>query len=192
MEFLSIVTLLNYDEHLFDDVMLPALDMDGDGVDDHFIDKDILINEICFECSDLQLIYPDGDYMKTMLGYWSKSEQNVWRKMFYTDCVEYNPLWNVDADVIETNSGDNSGTSKGNNTESVKGYNSDDWAEHTKDDTDSESSGKWSESRKTRRTGNIGITSSQELLERERAVAQFNIYKYIVDSFKRRFCVMVY
>lgn len=48
----------------------------------------------------------------------------------------------------------------------------------------------------TRRTGNakgnIGVTTAQQMIEEERAVVQFNIYDYIVDSFKKRFCILVY
>lgn len=41
-------------------------------------------------------------------------------------------------------------------------------------------------------TGNIGVTMSQALIESQRALVQFNIYDYIIESFKRRFCVLVY
>lgn len=41
-------------------------------------------------------------------------------------------------------------------------------------------------------TGNIGVTSSQELVQRERELAKFSIYDYIIESFKTRFCILVY
>lgn len=40
--------------------------------------------------------------------------------------------------------------------------------------------------------GNIGVTTTQQMIEEERRIAEFNIYNYIVDDFKRTFCVMVY
>lgn len=40
--------------------------------------------------------------------------------------------------------------------------------------------------------GNIGVTTSQEMINQERDVVQFNIIDYIIDSFKRRFCLLVY
>lgn len=43
-----------------------------------------------------------------------------------------------------------------------------------------------------RETGNIGITSTQELIEAQRNVVQFDIYKYIVQSFKSMYCLGVY
>lgn len=193
MPFLSIVTLTNYDDSLWDGLVVPSYEEYKDGLfTEHSLDKTLLITNICMECSDLQLIYPDWDYMKGLIGMWSATELPVWTKLYKTTMFEYNPLWNVDADITESSSGSNSGTTGGSNTESVAGYNSSTMVAHTKDDTSGSSSGSWSETHTTRRTGNIGVTSSQELIERERAVDQFNIYKYIVDSFKKRFCVLVY
>lgn len=40
--------------------------------------------------------------------------------------------------------------------------------------------------------GNIGITSTQELIEKQRAVVEFNIMDRIVKDFIRRFCILVY
>lgn len=40
--------------------------------------------------------------------------------------------------------------------------------------------------------GNIGVTTTQQMIEQERNVVEFNIYDYIVDSFKKRFCILVY
>ena len=40
--------------------------------------------------------------------------------------------------------------------------------------------------------GNIGVTSTQELIQKQREIVQFNFYDYIAQSFKHNFCVMVY
>lgn len=40
--------------------------------------------------------------------------------------------------------------------------------------------------------GNIGVTTTQQMLKEQREVVEFNIYHYITESFKERFCVMVY
>ena len=191
--FLSIVTLTNYDDSLWDGLQVPSYEEYKDGLfTSHELDKSLLITNILMECSDLALIYPDWDYMQGLIGMWSATELPVWTKLYKTTMFEYNPLWNVDADITESSSGSNSGTTGGSTTESVAGYNSSTMVDHTKDTSSGSSSGSWSETHTTRRTGNIGVTSSQELLERERNVAQFNMYKYIVDSFKKRFCILVY
>lgn len=40
--------------------------------------------------------------------------------------------------------------------------------------------------------GNIGITSTQELIEKQRAVVEFNIMDRIIKDFIARFCILVY
>ena len=193
MEFLSIVTLNNLDDTLWDGLQVPSFEAYKDGLYvNHTLDKNTLVTEIMLECSDLQLIYPNWEYMQGMIWQWSSTELPIWNKLWKTMFLEYNPLWNVDAEITDTSTGSNSGTTGGTDTQSVAGYNSATMVDHTKDTTSGSSSGSWSESHSTRRTGNIGVTSSQELVQRERDVAQFNMYKYIVDSFKKRFCIMVY
>ena len=49
-----------------------------------------------------------------------------------------------------------------------------------------------SDTRSIRRTGNIGVTSSQQLVMQEIEVAKINVMRYIIDSFKKRFCILVY
>lgn len=46
--------------------------------------------------------------------------------------------------------------------------------------------------REHRAYGNIGVTTTQQMIQQEREVIQFDIYKYIVDDFKSEFCVMIY
>ena len=40
--------------------------------------------------------------------------------------------------------------------------------------------------------GNIGVTTTQQMIEQERESALYNIYNVIVDSFKKKFCILVY
>ena len=40
--------------------------------------------------------------------------------------------------------------------------------------------------------GNIGVTTSQQMIMSEREVAEFCMVDYIVNDFISRFCVMVY
>lgn len=44
----------------------------------------------------------------------------------------------------------------------------------------------------TIRQGNIGVTMTQQLIQAQREVVQFNVSDYIIKEFKRKFCVMVY
>lgn len=40
--------------------------------------------------------------------------------------------------------------------------------------------------------GNIGVTTTQALINEERLVSEFNMYNYIADDFAREFCLLVY
>lgn len=47
--------------------------------------------------------------------------------------------------------------------------------------------------RENHTTGNIGVTTSQQMLEQEIEVAaKLNVMRIIVESFKERFCILVY
>ena len=55
-------------------------------------------------------------------------------------------------------------------------------------------SGQYSDSETLTRTeqGNIGVTTTQAMIREERDIDIFNIYSYIIQAFKQRFCLMVY
>lgn len=58
------------------------------------------------------------------------------------------------------------------------------------DDTDENSSR--NNTRTGRTFGNIGVTTTQQMIEAERNVVKFNIVDYIVEDFKQRFCLLIY
>ena len=234
---LSIMGLYEYDNNIFQGLQLP----EG-------LNREATINEILLQCAELEVVYPNIDIMKLAITTWSVANQYTWQKLYDTMVVDYNPIWNVDANVTETLTGsenrDIARTGSGSNnrtlnlsdnetvnlsdnetvnitdTESVKGFNSDSWAEthknvkagtdntthtgtdnttHTGTDniaiTDTESVDDdvtRSETRTQRRTGNIGVTTTQQMLEQERKIAEFNMISYIAQSFKERFCLLIY
>lgn len=47
-------------------------------------------------------------------------------------------------------------------------------------------------SHKLRAYGNVGVTTTQEMLEAQRKVVRYNIYNEIADSFKDEFCLYIY
>lgn len=163
--WVSILGMYEYDNTVFDGLTVPT-DMT----------KQTVIDAILLECAELELVYPDIDIMKAAITNWSTIEGPIWDKLYNTESLQYNPLWNVDATIEEVLDGTGIG--------STKGYNSTTWLENDKAKTDNTVT--------TTRTGNIGVTSSQQLLAAEREVVQFSTIKYMVDSFKKRFCLMIY
>lgn len=162
---LTITGLYNYNDEIFDDLTIPT-----------GMDKQTVIEAILMECSAFELVYPSYTFMKMAIKNWSNVEGPIWEKLYNTENLQYNPLWNVDATVEEVLDGLGVG--------STKGYNSSAWLENGKEKRD--------DTVTTTRTGNIGVTSSQDLLKQEREVADFSTIKFIVNSFKKRFCIMIY
>lgn len=117
-------------------------------------------------------------------------------------------------DQTDTGSIDNQQTGTGSNANSARAFNSGSMLQREGDENSSTSTitesnstttdgteahtGTWNEtdngsdSRSIRRTGNIGVTSSQQLIQQEMEVAKINVMRYIIDSFKKRFCILVY
>lgn len=161
--WLSIMGMYEHDNSLFDGLDVPTYTDKNNVV--HVVDKTAVINNILLNCAELEILYPDFDTMKLAIGVWSAAEQDTWKKMYATVMMEYNPLWNVDADIV--------------NIGSVMGFNEDEnWSDAAKETQ--------------RRTGNIGVTASQDLIQKERDIADFSIIRFITESFKKRFCIMVY
>lgn len=195
--WLSIQGFYKYDDSIFDGLNVP----DG-------LNKDDVVNNILLECAELELIYIDYDIMKLAIETWSNSNQLTWSKLYHTMTVEYNPIWNVDANIEDKENTigikgiNRSGTETPNlkDTKSVQGFNSNSWAEsekveHTGNSKVIEDINEDSDTERTytqKRTGNIGVTTTQQMLEQERNIAEFNMIEYITNSFKKRFCLMVY
>lgn len=45
---------------------------------------------------------------------------------------------------------------------------------------------------KMRAHGNIGVTTTQQMIQQERDISLFDFYQFIADDFKREFCIMIY
>ena len=101
----SILGLYNFNEDIFSELLLP------DGVD-----KDILVPSILAECSDFNLLYPDYDFMRFMIGVWSKNEQDIWAAMQESTELEYNPIENYDRYESITREVESTGTTEENAT----------------------------------------------------------------------------
>ena len=200
--WLSIMGMYEYNNTLFDGFNTPSFIDEKNIV--HTLNRDDVINNILLQCAELEIVYPSFDTMKLAIGVWSKSNMRTWEKLYKSMYLDYNPIWNVDANETETETmnRDINRTQKDtvdlSSVNSVKGYNLESWSEANKTDNtgNTENSEKVDDDNERvlskRRTGNIGVTSSQSLVLAEREVANFSIIEYITQSFKERFCILVY
>ena len=154
------------------------------------------------------MLYPDAEFMEHMIAVWSAKELSVWEKLEKTLHYNYDPISNYDRTEEWTdenmgtvrNSANSNGRTTGTDTKKVAGFNSENLvsAEGTTSEINSglESRVEAEKNDNSKRSGhifgNIGVTTTQKMIEEERSVSQFNISDYIIDSFKRRFCLLVY
>ena len=290
------LTVYNMDNTIFDGLVLPDYNFPrAIEYDDLFLkvgwtlDKQTLIDSILLETAELDTIYTSPDFLKFAISVWCKKEFHIWKSLYETLFYKYNPIWNKDGTVKETeqqirnlvlqnsksrtttnatvnneteNINDTDNTTentthneaenniKQNNksentdstvTNSVSAFDAmDTFSNRTKDKTDSDKttnenetnvnnvsggesgntdrtynrnrnninnninngtetesgentdSGNIDRSNNRSEFGNIGVTTTQAMIEAERNLVKFNIYDFIVDSFKARFCVLVY
>ena len=218
---LSLIGLYQWNNGLFETMAIP------DGFTNE--QKDLLINAILLECGELEVIYPNYDFMKFAIEAWSHKELPTWQRIYNASLLEYNPIENYNRTEETTivddgsdihsgndtsrNSGSDSNTGGGSLTRQndTTGYDSNTFVprEKTTDtttDTNTTTYGGVNTfthgeqiARDNERTitgnisGNIGVTTSQQMLEQEIEIAgKLNIYNLISDSFKNRFCLQVY
>lgn len=178
---LSIIGVYNYYPQLFDDFQLPAE-----------LNKQTLVDNLCMELGELNLLINEPQILRIAIGRWSASRVKVWQHLYETTQYEYNPIWNKDGVFKETEEAESVGTLDGRDRGNRSAYDSDTYQPFDETITDHDSTSRGKVTRTRTEQGNIGITSTQELIERERDVAQFNLYDQIIEEFKRRFCIMVY
>lgn len=102
MARMSIVGLLLADNTIFDNMVLPT-----------GVDHDLVVSNICNECYDLGVYQPDPDYMKFAIATWSRRKLWSWNKLYETLNFTYNPIWNKDGTISETETRETSGTDGG-------------------------------------------------------------------------------
>lgn len=178
---LSILALYNADSSLFDDMQLPEA-----------LNRETVINGILMKSSELEVLYPDPEYMKNAIRIWSSYRITVWQALYDTTQYDYNPIWNKDGIITETENRDTSSNASGEGTQAVKAFNESNWADHTKTNSGASSTGKEAITRERREQGNIGVTTTQQMIREERDISEFNIIEYIIDDFQNEFCVMIY
>ena len=170
---MSILGLYRWNEELFSELTVP------EGVD-----KDILVNEILRQCRELEICYSDPEFMQWAIGNWSSINRLKWEKLYKTTTATYDPIENYNRyEEIK-----DSYTPELETVSSVSAYNTSDFRDASK----VESKGSSTNLRESHIHGNIGVTTSQQMLESERKLQNWSIYQFIVDSFKLDFCLLVY
>lgn len=208
------------------------------------LDRKVLANEILMKSFDLELVYPSYEFMKIMLERFTAARLWGWQKLYDTTLLEYNPIWNKDGTITETETRDLAHSEAGDRTDSRKtstsgsesgrdsrtgseesesvvstnAFNTGAFTDRdkTSGNASNDESGTYASESKSSGTdaftsketkdgtetgtvtrvreehGNIGVTSTQQMIKEEREIALFSIYEQIADDIVKAFCILVY
>ena len=174
---------------LFDQVLIPS-----------GIDRDMLIHAILLRAGDFEVLYPNPDFMQDVINSLFKRWYKTFAKWEKALNIEYDPLSNYDRkEEWIDNSRANTSTSSDSSSDGtlkVSSYDSDLMHDKEKTSGNSQSdivSKSNADNKRTGRAyGNIGVTTSQQMLDAELTIARFNLYNQIADIIVRDICIMVY
>ena len=186
---LTLMGLYNYDNTIFDGLTLP----EG-------IEKSTLVANILLRSGDFECIYPDPDFLKSAITLWGKKWQRTFIRWIDALNIDYDPLENYNryehwTDAGEA-SGESDGTSGSTNTGKTSAYDQADFSNHDQTVIDASDHTETSSSNASehdgRIHGNIGVTTSQQMLLSELDLGYWNIYEKITDVFLTEFVLPIY
>lgn len=82
---MSLLGLYQNNPSLFLELELP------DGVS-----KDTVIDNLLMETAELEVLYPNPYFMQAAIGTWSLKELPIWKKLYETTVLKYDPIHNYD------------------------------------------------------------------------------------------------
>ena len=205
---LSKITLIgfnNYYDHLWDELSVPS-----------GINKEILISNILLRGGEFEVLYSDPVFMMHAIGVWSNKWNRTFEKWLKALSEEYNPLHNYDRHEIYTDNRSidrtenakavdiSSSSGSGNTENEVSAYDVSTYQPHDQASTSSvgnntsnsntDTKGQTSDVLKhdAHLYGNIGVTTSQQMLKDELDIDTWNIYEHITDLFLNEFAIYIY
>lgn len=168
------------------------------------IDKELAISRILNKSEEFEIVYSNGEYLKDRIGVWSGVWHRTFKKWVEVLAIEYDPLFNYDRheeieDISESHSTTETNAESNSSTENkVSAYDENDYSnkEYVGSDAKTKQGGKGDADSKMNRHahlyGNIGVTTSQQMLRDELDIVTWNLYEHISDLFIEEFCILIY
>lgn len=200
MEVLNFFDILALRPNFFDDAEI-----------DSRLDKEEIKMAILERCGTLFPLYTHSDMFKSFSDSFFKQRKDIITKLIDSTKFEYNPIDNYDrTEEVHRKYGEK--TSNENETEADSTRNNTQQSEVSAFDSDvyqpkekvtgtladkDKTTGKGSgtsditEDIITRTRGNIGVTTTQQMIEAERKVVLFNVYNWIAIEFEQHFFICV-
>ena len=191
---MTLYGMYQYDPTLFDGVTLP----EG-------MDKTLMVNQIIRQSGDLFPYYQAPPEVKTAITEWFTRRKDNFSKLWQGFTAEYNPIENYDRQEDSTETPNithtlsNSGQDASTNEADVQGYNGTDYVPNSRTKSSGTSSTNGTDTESGTRTytsrihGNIGVTTSAQMLEGELALRKsMDLYALIAAEFETDNLIQVY
>lgn len=192
---LTLIGMYNYDPSIFDGLSLP------EGAD-----KSVFVNSFLLEYGECRTLYPDVDFTKLAIANFSLKWSEEIERIYTALTAQYNPIHNYDRyednelDMTGTITVDMDGTieSDRNSENTVSAYNESTYQPDSKNVTDNTDT--YDRTDKTTRNakdsenkhmyGNIGVTTSQQMLDAEIELRQQqNFYSIVSRMLYKEICL---
>ena len=194
-------TIISYNAYLDGGLFANAVFPDN-------IDKDIVVDTILLNAGEFEPLYKDAEFMQHACEVWAKKWFHAFERWALALNEDYNPLHNYDRweeieeehDDATTNKLDASTSTKDTNTNKRSAFDSNNYEPHDQSQLDGSGTSKSDAfgtdkgtfERKAHLYGNIGVTTSAQMLEGELEVRKHNLYNMIADCFATELTLMVY
>ena len=179
---LTTIGLYNFNDDLFGALTLPEE-----------YDKDIFIETFLTEHGERGALYLSYDYMRYAIGAWGRKWFGSLQKIAAAMSAEYNPLHNYDRSENYTDT-ENIDTAYANGTENkVSAYNSSTYQPDRKTDIDGSNDVDRTLQHTASIKGNIGVTTSQQMLNAEIDLrSRNNMYSIAAQMLADEICLKIY
>lgn len=178
--------------------------------------KETLIDNIIYHGGEFEVLYANPYYIKESIGTWSAVHLDTFNRWVKALAIEYSPLENYDRreDWTDQTTRDSEGTSTsasgsttGTNTsdENTKSaFDSSTYQPNEKNEAESSTTASSNDSTTVNNSedgtfthggrihGNIGVTTSQQMLISELDLGYWNVYQRITELFLHDFVIPVY
>lgn len=201
MAKITLVGMYAYFQHmnedLFENLIIPEE-----------LTKDTLVDNILNKASDFECLYGDPEYVKMAIGSWSAVNAKTFKRWVDALNIEYAPLENYNryenTDEVRNTEGVTATQSTGNSISDMENKRSafdattyqpssqDVGSVDTSDSLDSSNTVDDTFSHTSHMHGNIGVTTSQQMLRDELELGYWNVYEKITELFLREFTIPVY
>lgn len=174
--------------------------------------KKTLTDNILLQGGEFEVLYSDPWALQNFISVWADREQATFQRWVDALAIEYAPLENydryenwtdtLDSDGTSRTTGTNDTSTSGTVTTDVSAYDSSSYQPKNKVTSSETIDNDTTENNTStldntgvhagRIHGNIGVTTSQQMLESELDLGYWNIYSRITDMFLKEFCIMIY